>query len=149
MKLSLTCTKIMKTKAGIFLMLLTTTALFFQRGSSANAQSQAPNVKRTGSRSDATSLQRNDTTPASTNGPSTEVIDRVAGSFLSPDAGLRRISGSKVLNAHTLAFDDGAEIELNGSIDAPELDQKGLIGDAFYPCGKEAAEFLRKMTGEV
>jgi endonuclease YncB( thermonuclease family) len=36
---------------------------------------------------------------------------------------------------------------LNGAIDAPELEQKGLIGDSSYPCGKEAAEFLSKLIG--
>jgi hypothetical protein len=60
-----------------------------------------------------------------------------------------RITGkAKVLNAHTLLFGDGTEVDLNGGIDAPELEQKGRIGDAFYPCGKEAAEFLRKLVGD-
>lgn len=134
----------MKTKTGILLIWLTTTALLYQSGPRANAQAQEPDVKRTSS-----PPQRNDTKPTSTKGQSTVVRDRVPGSFLSPDGGLRRISGKvNVLNAHTLAFDDGTEIELNGGMDAPELDQKGLIGDAFYPCGKEAAEFLRKMIGD-
>jgi hypothetical protein len=87
------------------------------------------------------------TTHASTSGPSTVVTDRVPGSFLSPDAGLRRITGKvKVLNAHTLSFDDGTEVELKGGIEAPELDQKGLIGDAFYPChvSPEMNAFLRR-----
>src|SRR6516162_3601507 len=39
-----------------------------------------------------------------------------------------RISGKvKVLNAHTLLFEDGTKVDLNGAIDAPELEQKGLI----------------------
>ena len=60
-----------------------------------------------------------------------------------------RISGRvKVLNAHTLLFEDGTKVDLNGAIDAPELEQKGLIGDSSYPCGKEAAEFLRKLIGD-
>jgi endonuclease YncB( thermonuclease family) len=60
-----------------------------------------------------------------------------------------RITGKvKVLNAHTLVFEDGTEVDLNGGIDAPELEQKALIGDSFYPCGKEAAEFLRKLIGD-
>jgi endonuclease YncB( thermonuclease family) len=60
-----------------------------------------------------------------------------------------RITGKvKVLTAHTLLFEDGTEVELDGAIDAPELEQKGLIGDTYYPCGKEAAEFLRKLIGD-
>jgi hypothetical protein len=60
-----------------------------------------------------------------------------------------RITGKvKVLNAYTLRFEDGTEVCLGGGIDAPELDQKGLIGESFYPCGKEAAEFLKKLIGD-
>ena len=59
-----------------------------------------------------------------------------------------RISGKPaVLNAHTLLFEDGTEVDLNGGMEAPELGQKGLIDNSFYPCGKEAAEFLRKLIG--
>jgi endonuclease YncB( thermonuclease family) len=60
-----------------------------------------------------------------------------------------RITGKvKVVNAYTLRFEDGTEVCLSGAIDAPELDQKGLIGGSFYPCGKEAAEFLKKLIGD-
>jgi endonuclease YncB( thermonuclease family) len=60
-----------------------------------------------------------------------------------------RITGRvKVVNAYTLSFEDGTQICLGGGIDAPELDQKGLIGESFYPCGKEAAEFLKKLIGD-
>jgi endonuclease YncB( thermonuclease family) len=60
-----------------------------------------------------------------------------------------RITGKvKVVNAYTLRFEDGTEVCLGGGIDAPELDQKGLIGGSFYPCGKEAAEFLTKLIGD-
>ena len=134
----------MKIGIGIFALWIGTTALFFQSTSRINAQSLAPDAKR----SNATASQGKEK-PASTKDYSTVVRDRVPGSFLSPEAGLRRISGRvKVLDAHTLVFDDGTEIELNGGMDAPELEQKGLIGDAFYPCGKEAAEFLRKLIGD-
>src|SRR5262245_4472395 len=92
----------MKIKKGIFLMWLATTALFFQGDPHANAQAQVPDVKSTNS-----APQKNDTKPTSTKGQSTVVRDRVPGSFLSPDSALRRISGRvKVLNAHTLCFDD-------------------------------------------
>src|SRR5262249_60189275 len=44
-----------------------------------------------------------------------------------------RITGKvKVLTAHVLLFEDGTEVDLNGATDAPELEQKGLIGDTFY-----------------
>src|SRR5262245_61130421 len=121
----------MKSRTGIFLMWLTATALFVHSGPRANTQAQAPDANRTDS-------QRNQIKPAETPGQSTVIRDRVNG--------LERITGKvKVVNAHTLVFDDGTEVELNGGMDAPELDQKGLVGGAFYPCGKEAAEFLRKL----
>ena len=119
-----------KKKSGILLIWLTTSALLFQNGLRANAHAQAPDAKRT-----------NQIKPAETQGQSTVIRDRVHG--------LERITGKvKVLNAHVLVFDDGTEVELNGGMNAPELDQKGLIGGTFYPCGKEAAEFLRKMIGD-
>jgi endonuclease YncB( thermonuclease family) len=52
---------------------------------------------------------------------------------------------AKALDAHTLQFEDGQIAELNGGMDAPELEQKGLIGDTLYPCGKEARDFLQKL----
>jgi endonuclease YncB( thermonuclease family) len=133
----------LKTKTGAFLTWLTIAELFFHSGPRANAQGQAPDAKRTDSSMDSKSAQRNQIKPAETQGQSTVIRDRVNG--------LERITGKvKVLNAHTLVFEDGTEVELNGGMDAPELDQKGLHvgGGAFYPCGKEAAEFLRKMIGD-
>jgi hypothetical protein len=60
-----------------------------------------------------------------------------------------RITGKvKVLNAYTLSFEDGTEVCLSRSIDVPELEQKGLIEGSFYPCGKEAAAFLKKLIGD-
>jgi endonuclease YncB( thermonuclease family) len=60
-----------------------------------------------------------------------------------------RISGRvKVLAAHTLVYEDGSEVRLDGMMEAPELEQKGLIDGTFYPCGKDAAEFLRKLIGD-
>ncbi len=60
-----------------------------------------------------------------------------------------RISGKvKVLAAHTVAYEDGSEVRLDGMMEAPELEQKGLIDGKFYPCGKDAAEFLRKLIGD-
>jgi endonuclease YncB( thermonuclease family) len=60
-----------------------------------------------------------------------------------------RITGKvKVVNAYTLRFEDGTEVCLSRAIDAPELEQKGLIGESFYPCGKEAVAFLKKLIGD-
>jgi hypothetical protein len=60
-----------------------------------------------------------------------------------------RITGKvEVVNAYTLSFADGTEVCLSGAIDVPELEQKGVIGKSFYPAGREAAEFLRKLIGD-
>jgi endonuclease YncB( thermonuclease family) len=62
---------------------------------------------------------------------------------------LATITGkAEVLDAHTLRFADGTLIELNGGIDAPELDQTAKLGDELYPCGKQAADFLKSVVGE-
>jgi endonuclease YncB( thermonuclease family) len=62
---------------------------------------------------------------------------------------LVRITGKvKVIDAHTLVFEDGTQADLNGGMEAPELDQMGSIDGTFYPCGKEAADFLRKLIGD-
>ena len=53
-----------------------------------------------------------------------------------------------MLDAHTLVYEDGSEVSLGGMMEAPELDQRGLMGGKLYPCGKEAAEFLRKLIGD-
>jgi endonuclease YncB( thermonuclease family)/quercetin dioxygenase-like cupin family protein len=60
-----------------------------------------------------------------------------------------RLTGRvKVLNAYTLRFEDGTEVDLRFAVDAPEPEQKGRIGDMLYPCGKEAAEFLANLIGD-
>jgi endonuclease YncB( thermonuclease family) len=53
-----------------------------------------------------------------------------------------------VLDAHSLLFDDGTKVNINGGMDAPDLGQQGLIDGALYPCGKEAAAFLEKLIGD-
>src|SRR5262245_24140711 len=116
--------------------LVATIAFFLRDAASVPAQGQLPDAKHLTSQSDIVH--------AGADEPISVVRDQaLAGSFFSADARLERISGRvKVLNAHTLVFNDGTEVELNGGMDAPELEQKGVIGGAFYPCGKEAAEFL-------
>jgi endonuclease YncB( thermonuclease family) len=62
---------------------------------------------------------------------------------------LVRISGRvQVVDAHTLRYEDGTEVDLLGAIDPPDLDQMARLGDKLYPAGKEAAEFLRSLIGE-
>jgi endonuclease YncB( thermonuclease family) len=73
----------------------------------------------------------------------------VQGQWRFPGDKLLRITGRvKVLDAHTLLYGGGIEVDLNGGMDAPELAQKGLIGDQLYPCGQEAADFLKKLIGD-
>lgn len=60
-----------------------------------------------------------------------------------------RIAGKvNVKDAHTLVYEDGSEVGLDGLMQAPELEQKGLMDGKFYPCGKDAAEFLRKLIDD-
>src|SRR5262245_2024579 len=54
----------------------------------------------------------------------------------------------KVLDAHTLVYEDVSDVSLDGMMEAPELEQKGLMDGKFYPCGKDAADFLRKLIGD-
>jgi endonuclease YncB( thermonuclease family) len=92
-----------------------------------------------------------DERPQSANEKPKVVKERVRGGISFPEEKRMwtRITGKvKVVNAYTLRFEDGTEVCLSGTIDAPDLDQKGLIGESFYPCGKEAAEFLKKLIGD-
>jgi endonuclease YncB( thermonuclease family) len=66
----------------------------------------------------------------------------------SPEDFIRITGKPKVIDGNTIAFDDAVEIDISAGMDAPPLEQKGLIGDKFYPCGKEAAEFLRKLIDD-
>ena len=77
------------------------------------------------------------------------VRDRVKGSIhhAGGKSEWQRITGkAKVLDARTLLFEDGTRIPL--LLVAPDLDQMGKIDGSLYPCGKEAAEFLRKLIGD-
>src|SRR5262245_15990550 len=73
------------------------------------------------------------------------VREQVQGQWRHPGDKLLRITGRvQVLDAHTLRYEDGTEVNINGGMDAPELRQQGLMGDALYPCGQEAATFLKR-----
>jgi endonuclease YncB( thermonuclease family) len=75
--------------------------------------------------------------------------ERLPGPLLFPNEPFLRISGKvTVLDAHTLRYADGTEIDMNGAINAPELNQKSLVNGTFSPCGREAADFLRKLIGD-
>jgi endonuclease YncB( thermonuclease family) len=65
-----------------------------------------------------------------------------------PDETLLRITGKvEVRDANTLVFGDGTEVTIGMGMDAPDLKQMAMNGDSLYPCGKEAAEFLKKLIG--
>jgi endonuclease YncB( thermonuclease family) len=86
--------------------------------------------------------------PRKPDGKPKVVREQVQGQWRFPGEKLLRITGRvKVLDAHTLLFEDGTEVNINGGMDAPDLRQQGLIGDALYPCGKDAAAFLEKLIG--
>ena len=77
------------------------------------------------------------------------VRDRVKGSIhhAGGKSEWQRITGkAKVLDARTLLFEDGTRIPL--LLVAPDLDQMGKLDGSLYPCGKEAAAFLRKLIGD-
>jgi endonuclease YncB( thermonuclease family) len=77
------------------------------------------------------------------------VKDTVKGGIAHSSEDFVRITGKpKVIDGNTIAFEEGVEIDISAGMDAPPLEQKGLIGDKLYPCGKDAAEFLRKLIGD-
>jgi endonuclease YncB( thermonuclease family) len=89
-----------------------------------------------------------DKNPSRGEGKSKLVREQVRGQLRRPDEKLLRITGQvEVRDANTLVFGDGTEVTTGMGMDAPDLKQQGLIGDTFYPCGKEAAEFLAKLIG--
>jgi endonuclease YncB( thermonuclease family) len=77
------------------------------------------------------------------------VREQVQGQWRFPGEKLLRISGRvKVLSAHTLRYEDGTEVDINGGMDAPDLEQRAVIDGKLYPCGEEAAAFLAKLIGD-
>src|SRR5262249_10151364 len=90
-----------------------------------------------------------DKKPPRNEGESKVVREQVSGQLRRPGEKILRITGkAKVLDANTLVFGDGTQVKTGLGMDAPDLLQKGLIGDSFYPCGKEAARFLTKLIGQ-
>ncbi len=74
------------------------------------------------------------------------VRERVRGEWRLPGDTIWRITGRvQVLDAHTLRYEDGTTININGGMDAPDLAQQGVIDGKLYSCGKEAAAFLEKL----
>jgi endonuclease YncB( thermonuclease family) len=77
------------------------------------------------------------------------VTDRPRGQWRSADSFRIRLTGRvTVIDANTLAFEDGRKIQAAGVADAPDLEQKALNDGKLYPCGKEAADFLKKLIGD-
>jgi endonuclease YncB( thermonuclease family) len=73
----------------------------------------------------------------------------VRGKWLSPDSFRIRIRGKvTVIDAGTLQFADGTRVQTAGVTDSPDLDQNAMIDGKLYPCGKLAAEFVRKQIGD-
>jgi endonuclease YncB( thermonuclease family) len=90
-----------------------------------------------------------DKKPRRDEGDSKVVRERVKGQLGRPGEKILRITGKvKVLDGNTLVFGDGTEVKTGVGMDAPDLKQKALIGHSFYPCGEEAAEFLKKLIGQ-
>ena len=90
-----------------------------------------------------------DKKPSRDEGKSKVVREQVRGQLQRPDEKILRITGKvEVRDANTLVFGDGTEVTTGVGMDAPDLKQQGRIGDSFYPCGKEAAEFLTKLIGQ-
>jgi endonuclease YncB( thermonuclease family) len=87
--------------------------------------------------------------PVPANGKPTVLKDRVKGS-IHHGKGKKvweRITGpAHVIDASTIEFEDGTRVAL--AVVAPALEQKALIDGSLYPCGREAAEFLRKLIGD-
>jgi endonuclease YncB( thermonuclease family) len=77
------------------------------------------------------------------------VTERLRGQWRSPDSYRTRLTGKvTVIDANTLAFEDGTRIQAAGVGDAPDLEQQAIIEGKFYPCGKEAADFVKKLIGD-
>jgi endonuclease YncB( thermonuclease family) len=76
------------------------------------------------------------------------VKDTVKGSMHHGSGGSwERIVGKvKVIDALTLEFADGTRMSLD--MVAPDPGQHAKIDGKLYPCGREAAEFLRKRIGD-
>ena len=81
--------------------------------------------------------------------PPQPVRERVQGQRrLEGDLVWRIMGRVKVLDAHTIRYDDGTTMDINGGMDAPDLAQQGLVDGKLYPCGKQAAAFLEKLIGD-
>src|SRR5262245_38931041 len=88
-------------------------------------------------------------TSKAADGPARVTRERVKGSINHGGGKTEwlRITGRvRVIDARTLEFADGTRIELD--VTSPHLDQMAMKGDELYPCGREAAEFLRRLIGD-
>jgi WD40 repeat protein len=77
------------------------------------------------------------------------VTETIRGQWRSPDKFRTRLTGKvQVIDAATLQFADGTRVQTAGVTDSPDLDQNAMLNGSLYPCGKEAAEFLKKLIGD-
>jgi cyanophycinase len=77
------------------------------------------------------------------------VRDQVKGSIFHDggDDQLQRVTGQvRVVDANTIEFADGTQIDLN--MITPDPKQMALVGDEFYPAGREAADYLRRLIDD-
>jgi formylglycine-generating enzyme required for sulfatase activity/WD40 repeat protein/endonuclease YncB( thermonuclease family) len=73
----------------------------------------------------------------------------IPGSVRHPGQKRLRITGKVTVDdANTLRFEDGTRVVTSGAIDAPDLDQRALLGDKLYACGLDAANFLEELIGD-
>ena len=76
------------------------------------------------------------------------IRERLRGQWLRPEQYRVRITGKvTVIDGNTLRFEDGTRVITSGGIDAPDLQQQGLLDGKLYPCDKDAADFLEKLIG--
>jgi endonuclease YncB( thermonuclease family) len=77
------------------------------------------------------------------------VRERLRGQWRHPGEQRVRITGRvSVIDANTLCFEDGTRFVVAGTVDAPDLEQPALLGTKLYSCGRDAAEFLRKLIDD-
>jgi mannose-6-phosphate isomerase-like protein (cupin superfamily)/endonuclease YncB( thermonuclease family) len=75
--------------------------------------------------------------------------ETVAGSIHHGDGHekFQRLTGKvEVIDARTLRFGDGTKVTLLTV--TPDLEQMAMQGETFYPAGREAADFLRKLIAD-
>src|SRR5262249_6666562 len=77
------------------------------------------------------------------------VTERVRGQWRAPAGDRPRPSEHATeLSAAPAQGARSTRVQAAGVSDSPDLEQRAMIDGKLYPCGKEAAEFLRKLIGD-